>query len=210
MLSGSRSLTANLLPTATYNDKGIDIVSIGVQTFTSQDSDRDFSECTVLVSTQHISRHFQLEIYSKALAQVRGWSREFGIRFGIHSYGKYYFGGQPSVLNHLVSLGALEIELCIDKAWVMQINPNQDNSVNSAQNSAGHIYSARHKVFLGVCDGMWEDVVVIESNPDLKAFIGTLEASRFNDAAVIEYEANIENPMPVLAQCIETMRMLAG
>ena len=130
MLSGSRSLTANLLPTATYNDKGIDIVSIGVQTFTSQDSDRDFSECTVLVSTQHISCHFQLEIYSKALAQVRGWSREFGIRFGIHSYGKYYFGGQPSVLNHLVSLGALEIELCIDKAWAMQINPNQDNSVN--------------------------------------------------------------------------------
>ena len=78
MLSGSRSLTANLLPTAAYNDKGIDIVSIGVQTFTSQDSDRDFSERTVLVSTQHISCHFQLEIYSKALAQVRGWSREFG------------------------------------------------------------------------------------------------------------------------------------
>ena len=57
---------------------------------------------------------------------------------------------------------------------------------------------------------MWEDVVVIESNPDLKAFIGTLEASRFNDTAVIEYEANIENPMPVLAQCIEAMHMLAG
>ena len=120
----------NLLPTATYNGKGIDIVSIGVQTFTSQDSDRDFFECAVSASTQHISCHFQLEIYSKTLTQARGWSREFGIRFGIHSYGKYYFGGQPSVLNHLVSLGTLEIELCIDKAWAMQINPNQDNSVN--------------------------------------------------------------------------------
>ena len=61
-----------------------------------------------------------------------------------------------------------------------------------------------------MCDGIWEDIVVIESNPDLKAFFGTLEASKFNDTAVIEYEANIGNPMPVLAQCIETMRMLAG
>ena len=32
----------------TYNDKGVDIVSIGVQTFTGQDSDRDFFECAAL------------------------------------------------------------------------------------------------------------------------------------------------------------------
>ena len=38
----------------TYNDKGVDIVSIGVQTFTGQDSDRDFFECAALSLAQNI------------------------------------------------------------------------------------------------------------------------------------------------------------
>ena len=41
----------------TYNDKGVDIVSIGVQTFTGQDSDRDFFECAALADAKHISCH---------------------------------------------------------------------------------------------------------------------------------------------------------
>ena len=193
-----------------YNDKGVDIVSIGVQTFTGQDSDRDFFECAALADAKHISCHFQLETYGKALAQVRGWSREFGIRVGIHSHGGYHFGGQPSVLNHLVGLGAPEVGLCIDTAWAMQIGPHQGNPVKWANDYAGHIYGVHYKDFVFGRDGMWEDVVVGEGNLDLKAFVGALEEGGFDGMAVIEYEADVENPVPALTKCVETMRALTG
>ena len=83
----------------TYNDAGVAIVSIGVQTFTGKDSDRDFFECAALAGAKHISCHFQIETFTKAIPQVRAWSREFGIRVGIHSHGGYHFGGQPACSN---------------------------------------------------------------------------------------------------------------
>ena len=194
----------------TYNDAGVAIVSIGVQTFTGKDSDRDFFECAALAGAKHISCHFQIETFTKAIPQVRAWSREFGIRVGIHSHGGYHFGGQPSVLKHLIGLGGPEIGLCIDTAWAMQIGPRQGNPVQWVKDFPGQTYGVHYKDFVFGKDGMWEDVVVGEGNLDLKAFVDVLEADNFDGMAVIEYEADVENPVPALKKCVETMRALAG
>ena len=111
----------------TYNDAGVSVISIGVQTFTGDPSEKSFFECAALAGAKHISCHFQLESYPKAITQVRAWSREYGIRVGIHCHGGYHFGGQPGVLKHLIGLGAPEIGLCIDTAWALQIGPRQGN-----------------------------------------------------------------------------------
>ena len=162
----------------------------------------------------------------KPLLQVRGWSREFGIRVGIHSHGGYHFGGQPSVLNHLVGLGAPEVGLCIDTAWAMQIGPHQGNPVKWAKDYAGHIYGVHYKDFVFGRDGMWEDVVVGEGNLDLKAFVSALEEGGFDGMAVITRPmwkravlmawplSAPEKPTwktslaasPALTKCVETMR----
>ncbi|MFT5378523.1 MAG: sugar phosphate isomerase/epimerase, partial [Candidatus Latescibacterota bacterium] len=152
----------------------------------------------------------QIETYAKAIAQVRGWSREFGIRVGIHSHGGYHFGGQPSVLKHLIGLGGPEIGLCIDTAWAMQIGPRQGNPVQWVKDFPGQTYGVHYKDFVFSKDGMWEDVVVGEGNLDLKAFVEVLEADNFDGMAVIEYEADVENPVPALTKCVEKMRALVG
>ena len=50
-----------------YHDQGVNNVSIGVQTFTGIESDRDFFECAAMAGAKHISCHFQLESYATAI-----------------------------------------------------------------------------------------------------------------------------------------------
>ena len=194
----------------TYQDAGVSVVSIGVQTFTGDPSEKDLFECVAIAGAKHISCHFQIDTYVKAVPMVRQWAREYGAKVGIHCHGGYSFGGQPAVLKHLIALGEPEIGLCIDTAWALQIGPRQGNPVGWAKNFAGQITGVHYKDFVFDPNGQWHDTVVGEGTLDLKAFVSELEAGGFDGMAVIEYEADVENPVPALKKCVETMRALAG
>jgi len=43
----------------------------------------------------------------------------------------------------------------------------------------------------------------------LPAFVAALEETGFDGMAVIEYEADPENPVPALTDCVNQMRALA-
>lgn len=194
----------------TYADGGVSVVSIGVQTFMGDDNEKEWFECAAIAGAKHISCHFTIDSYTRAIPRVRAWCREYGMRVGIHCHGGYSFGGQPAVIKHLIGLGEPEVGLCIDTAWAMQIGPRQGNPVQWAQDFAGHVYSVHYKDFLFGKDGMWEDVVVGTGNLDLKGFVQTLETNGFDGMAVIEYEADPENPVPALKECVQTMRRMVG
>jgi len=194
----------------TYQDAGVSVVSIGVNTFTGDPAERDFFECVAIAGAKHVSCHFQVDTYTKAIPMVRQWCREYGMRVGIHCHGGYSFGGQPDVLRHLIGLGGPEVGLNIDTAWAMQIGPRPGNPVQWAKDFAGQIYSVHYKDFVFGKDGMWEDVVVGTGNLDLKAFVAELESGGFDGMAVIEYEADPENPVPALKECVENMRNTVG
>ena len=146
----------------------------------------------------------------KAIPMVRQWCQEYGVRVGIHCHGGYSFGGQPDVLRHLIGLGQPEVGLCIDTAWAMQIGPRPGDPVQWAENFAGRVYSVHYKDFVFGEDGMWEDVVVGKGNLDLKGFVEALEEGGFDGMAVIEYEADPEDPVPALKECVENMRATVG
>ena len=40
----------------------------------------------------------------------------------------------------------------------------------------------------------------------MQGFIDALEADGFDGMAVIEYEAEVENPVPALTECVAVMR----
>jgi len=195
---------------STYHDAGVAVVSIGVQNFSGQESDRSFFECAASAGARHISCHFQVDSFTKAIPMVRGWCREYDIRVGIHCHGGYAFGGQPPVLKHLLSLGTPEIGLCIDTAWALQIGPNSGNPVQWVQDFPGQTYGVHYKDFRFDPDGRWHDTVVGQGTLDLKGFVDALQADGFDGMAVIEYEADVENPVPALTECVQVMRDLVG
>lgn len=190
----------------TYRDAGIEIVSIGVQTFGGEDRERAWFECAALAGAKHISAHFQVASFARAVEKVRAWSQEFGIRVGIHTHGGYMFGGQPDVAEHLLSLGAPEIGLCLDTAWIMQIGPRAGNPVEWVKKLRKSVYGLHYKDFVFGPDASWRDVVVGEGNLDLPALLHALDEVGFDGMAVVEYEADIENPVPALRRCVESMR----
>ena len=191
---------------AIYQGEGVSIPSIGVQTFQGNDNEKNWFECAALAGARHISAHLKFDSYLKAIPKVRSWSREFGIRVGLHCHGGYSFGGQPEVLEQLLGLGGPEIGLCIDTAWAMQIGPQAGNPVQWAKQFAGRIYGTHLKDFTFEPNGAWNDVVVGTGNLDLPAYVSALQAGGFDGMAVIEYEGDVENPEPALKRCVEAMR----
>lgn len=192
-----------------YQAAGVSVISIGVQTFTGLASDRNWFESAKAIGIKHISCHFRVDSFATAVPQVRRWSREFGIRAGIHCHGGYMFGGQEDVLTYLLDLGGPEIGICIDTAWAIHA-AGPDAPVKWAKKFAGRVYGVHFKDFIFEKTGQWKDVIVGTGNLDLPAFTAALREGGFDGMAVIEYEANPENPDPALKRCIESMRATIG
>jgi sugar phosphate isomerase/epimerase len=190
----------------TYKDEGVSIISLGVETFVGDDKERSAFECAKLAGAKHISVHFRVDSFTKAIEKTQKLSDEFGIRVGIHCHGGYMFGGQPDVLEHLIKLGTPQVGLCIDTAWCMQIGPNRGKPIEWAKQYAGKVYGIHYKDFTFAKNGQWTDTVVGEGNLDLPAFIKELDATNFDGMAVIEYERDPENPVPALINCVKAMR----
>jgi sugar phosphate isomerase/epimerase len=193
-----------------YRKAGVSVVSIGVQTFSGEDRERTWFECAAKAGARHISCHFRIESFMNAIPKVRRWSREFDIKVGIHCHGGYQFGGSPDVLDYLLALGGPEIGLCIDTAWAMQIGPQHGKPVEWVKRYAGRIYGVHFKDFIFEKNGQWVDTVVGTGNLDLPAFTQALVNDGFSGMAVIEYEADVENPDPALKHCVESMRKVIG
>jgi sugar phosphate isomerase/epimerase len=191
---------------ATYQGEGVSIVSIGVQTFKGDERERDWFVCAAAAGAKHISAHLTPDSYLRAIPRVRKWSREFGVRVGLHCHGGYAFGGSPDVLEHLIGLGGPEIGLCMDTAWAMQIGPKHGDPVEWVKRFAGSLYGIHFKDFTFAKNGQWSDTVVGQGNLDLPALFAALDKARFGGMAVLEYEADPAGPVPALKRCVEAMR----
>ena len=193
-----------------YKDAGVDIVSTGVNTLVGADSERNLFECAAIAGAKHISVHFKVGTFPAAIAQAKKLSDEFGVKVGIHCHGGYMFGGQPDVIDTLVALGAPQVGVCIDTAWCMQIGPGPGNPADWAKRYAGKVTGIHFKDFVFEKNGGWKDVIVGQGTLDLPGFVKALLENGFDGMSVIEYEADVENPVPALKACVESMRKQVG
>lgn len=191
----------------TYNDAGVEVISIGVQTFDNNEAvERKWFECAQAAGAKHISAHFKIGTYQEAVKTVQKLSDEFGIRVGIHCHGGYMFGGSADVLEHLINLGGPQIGLCIDTAWCMQTGPNHGKPIDWVKKFAGKIYGVHYKDFTFNSDASWNDVIVGTGTLNLPEFVKALNDNGFDGMSVIEYEADVEAPVASLTKCVQSMR----
>ena len=189
---------------AAYADAGVEIVSIGVQTFTGDvEKERQWFEFAKKAGAKFISAHFRIDSFQEAVPAAVKLCDEFDINIAIHCHGGYMFGGSFDVLSHLLEIGGPRIGICIDTAWCMQAHGNPVKWVNDF---ADRVYGIHYKDFVFDRSGQWEDVVVGEGNLDLPALVEALDKANFSGYAVIEYEADVEAPVPALTRCVDSMR----
>jgi len=88
----------------------------------------------------------------------------------------------------------------------MQIGPQRGNPVEWVKQFAGCIYGIHFKDFVFEPNAAWKEVVGGTGNLDLPAFAQALTDGGFDGMAVIEYEADVDDPVPALKRCVESMR----
>lgn len=191
----------------TYAAAGVSICSIGVQTLTGNEAaERPWFECVRAAGARHMSVHFNVDTFSKAIPMAAGLAEEYDIRLAIHCHGGYKFGGSADVMEHLLNLGGPRIGVGLDTAWCMQTGPRHGNPLQWVKRFAGRIYGVHFKDFVFEPDGQWRDMVIGEGNLDTAAFIKALQETGFDGFSVIEYEADVNDPVPALSRCVQAIR----
>ena len=188
----------------TYRDAGVQIVSIGVQTFVNDpDKERTYFEFARKAGCRFISANFQPGTHREAIDTAAGLAREYGMRVAIHNHGGYHWLGNSQMLNHIFSFAPKEIGLCMDTAWALDA---RQNPLEWADQYRDRLFGLHYKDFTFDEAGKGHDAVVGTGNLNLPALLDKLDANGFDGYAVIEYEADPENPVPALKNCVDKMR----
>ncbi len=187
----------------TYRDAGVDIVSIGVVQLTAEESEiRPYFEFANKAGLKHISVSFQPEGMEEVLELANKMAEEYDVFLGIHNHGGHHWLGNSQMLKAVFSKAGSRIGLCLDTAWALDAG---EDPIKMAREFYDRLYCVHFKDFNFDNSGEPEDVIVGTGNLDLKDLIDLLEENDYQGISILEYEGNVDNPVPSLAECVEVM-----
>jgi sugar phosphate isomerase/epimerase len=191
---------------ATYRDAGVAIMSIGVQRFSGEeDVERNYFEFAKRAGCSTISADFAVDRFHDALRVAEKLSEEYGIPLAIHNHGGRHWLGSSQMLAQVFSLSSPRIGLMLDTAWALH---SHEDPVKMAEQFAGRLYGVHVKDFEFDRAGAHRDVVVGTGNLDLPALFSAMGNAGFSGNVILEYEGDVDNPVPALKGCVDAMRAL--
>ncbi len=127
---------------------------------------------------------------------------DYGITLAVHNHGRKHRYGSIAQLEALFAKTSPNIGLCLDTAWMLDAG---ENPVAVAEHFADRLYGLHVKDFIFRRDGAPEDVVVGTGNLDLPALFAVLARIRFAGYLTLEYEGDVDTPVPSVRQCVEAL-----
>lgn len=179
------------------------IVAIGVERMTgdaTQDKPR-FEFCRA-AGVKNMSITFAPEAMFDALRNVERLADQYDVNLGIHNHGGYDWLGNSTILKYIFSKTSKRIGLHLDTAWA--IDAKQD-PVKMVEQFSDRLFGVHVKDFVYDRARKPTDVIVGEGNLDLPKFMAALKSINFNGPLVIEYEGDVENPVPALKRCVAAL-----
>ena len=187
-----------------YADGGVEIVAIGVQSFKNDEAaERKYFEFARRAGAKFISCDFAVEGMPQCLDTAQKVAAEFDIKLAIHNHGGKHWLGSGQMLKHILKNTDESIGLCLDTAWALDAG---EDPLQLVKDCANKLYGLHIKDFIFDRARHPEDVVVGSGNLNLAELRSTLEAVNFSGYAVLEYEGDVENPVPALTKCVEAVR----
>lgn len=187
-----------------YADGGVEIVSIGVQNLNDEpENERKYFEFAKRAGAKFMSCSFKIDSAPHCFESAEKLSLEYDIKLAIHNHGGYDWLGNSTMLEKVFSLTGENIGLCLDTAWALQAG---ENPLQWIEKFGSRLYGVHIKDFIFDRAGKGEDVVVGTGNLDLPQLLKDLEVASFDGYAVLEYEGDVENPVPALQECVKAVR----
>ncbi len=189
---------------ATYKAAGVEIVSIGVQGLCGNDAaERPFFEFVKKAGAKFMSVNFSPKITADEFRKIEAMADEYDVNLGIHNHGGYHWLGSSEILRHIFSITSPRIGLTLDTAWAMDAG---ENPVKMIKEFGTRLHGLHLKDFIFDTARRPEDVVVGTGNLKLDEIATALQEVNFAGFAVIEYEGDVENPVPALTKCVTNIK----
>lgn len=183
-----------------YQDAGIRIVSIGVNGFSADEAAaRNSFDFARAAGCKVVSANFSPDGMWDAFRTAEKLADEYDINLGIHNHGGYHWLGSTQMLKYIFANTSPRIGLMLDTAWA--IDAKQD-PVEMARTFADRLYGVHAKDFVYNRERKHEDVVVGTGILDLPGLFGALRETGFDGELILEYEGDVNNPVPALKECV--------
>lgn len=187
-----------------YKSKGVSMVSIGVNKLTADRSQATtLFECAKAAGLSCMSVDFFLdEQIDAALSLADELTETYGITVGIHNHGGRHWLGNTSSLRWVFGKTSPRVGLSLDTAWAID---SREDAVAMVKEFGTRVHIVHIKDFTYTPDRTPEDVVVGTGILDLAALDSALSDVGFAGEAILEYEGDVDNPIPALKDCVEAV-----
>jgi len=189
---------------ALYKDNGIGIVSIGVQGFADDEAkERKYFEFVKRAGAKAMSCNFGVDKTPDSFRTAEKLADEYDVNLAIHNHGGHHWLGSCQMLRHVFKTTSPRIGLCLDTAWALD---SGEDPVKMVSEFGERLYGLHIKDFVFDRAGKPEDVVVGTGSLDLAGLVEACREVDFNGYAVLEYEGDVESPVPAVRKCVEAVR----
>jgi sugar phosphate isomerase/epimerase len=183
-----------------YRDAGVPIVSIGVNKIgTDRQEATNIFECAKAAGLERMSVDFPLDGLEQALAIAEELSESYGILLGIHNHGGRHWLGSTTALRWVFDKTSTRVGLSLDTAWALD---SREDPIAVVREFGERLHLVHIKDFEYEKDRTPRDVVVGTGNLDLRELDAALQEVAFSGEAVLEYEGDVDNPVPALRECV--------
>ncbi len=187
-----------------YAAAGVRIVSTGVNGLSTREANKPFFEFAKKAGTKVMSVNFNLdENIDETLKTADAMAEEYDLKLGIHNHGGYHWLGNKDALAWVFGKTSPRIGLCLDTAWSLDARMPPLEMITQFAN---RLYTLHLKDFIFHRDRKQEDVVVGTGNIDLPAMQKVLLDCGFSGESVIEYEGDVDDPVPALKECVTKIK----
>ena len=185
----------------TYRSSGIQIASIGVERLGHEEAlVRPLFEFLKLSGAGFMSVDFSPRTSPESWRLAEKLADEYDVFLGIHNHGGRHWLGSAQMIAHVLANTGERIGLCLDTAWAMDAG---ENPIAMAERFADRLYGVHIKDFIFDRSRQPKDVVVGQGNLDLERLIGLIYSNDKIGYAILEYEGDVENPVPAIKACVE-------
>jgi len=191
---------------ATYREAGVEIVSTGVNGLSGDEaSERNMFEFLKVAGAKFMAIDFDPASVPGSFALAEKLAEEYDIRLAIHNHGGRHWLGSAQSLEWVFAQTSHRIGLCLDTAWAMH---SHEDPIALVERFGDRLYGVHIKDFTFDAAGHHSDVVVGTGNLDLSRLSDAMNTVGFDGYVVLEYEADVENPVPAQTQCVQAVRAI--
>ena len=187
----------------TYKDGGVRIVSIGVNRLSGDEkAETPYFEFAKTAGLKFMSVDFAMNEMPDCYKTADELAEKYDVRLCIHNHGGRHWLGSSEAIAYVLSRTSKRIGLCLDTAWALDA---REDAVKMAERFADRLYGIHFKDFTFEKNREPVDVIVGSGNLDLQKLNKVIEGIGHTGFAVLEYEGDVDNPVPALKQCADAV-----